>query len=76
LGEKVIGCSNILWRSDYIPYQEGGILEINDLNVVEEFQNCGIGRALIKEAEHLVSDRGIWTRKKAKLRKIGNTSQC
>jgi GNAT superfamily N-acetyltransferase len=29
------------------------------LNVVEEFQNCGIGRALIEESERLVSDRGI-----------------
>jgi GNAT superfamily N-acetyltransferase len=59
VGEKVVGYSNILWRSDYIPYQEAGIPEINDLNVVEEFQNCGIGRALIEESERLVSDRGI-----------------
>jgi ribosomal protein S18 acetylase RimI-like enzyme len=56
VGEKVVGCSNILWRSHYLPYQEAGIPEINDLNVAEEFQNCGIGRALIREAERLVAD--------------------
>jgi GNAT superfamily N-acetyltransferase len=59
VGEKVVGYSNILWRSDYIPYQEAGIPEINDLNVVEEFQNLGIGRALIRESERLVAERGI-----------------
>ena len=57
-GGQVIGYTNVLWRSDYEHFSESGIPEINDLNVVEQFQNRGVGRALIWEAERVAAGRG------------------
>lgn len=57
-GGHVIGYANVLWRSGYARFSEAGVPEINDLNVVEEFQNRGVGRALIREAERVASSRG------------------
>ena len=57
-GGQVIGYTNVLWRSGYACFSESDIPEINDLNVVEEFQNRGVGRALIREAERVVAARG------------------
>lgn len=45
----VVGYANILWQSVYKPFLHDGIPEINDLNVVIEHQNQGIGTALIRE---------------------------
>lgn len=58
-GEEVIGYGNVLWESGYSGLRESGIPEINDLNVVEEFQNRGVGRALIREAERIAAERGV-----------------
>ena len=57
-GGRVIGYTNVLWRSDYPRFSESGIPEINDLNVIEQFQNQGVGRALIREAERAAAERG------------------
>ena len=40
------------------PFCRAGVSEINDLNVIDEHQNRGIGRALIQEAEHLLAAAG------------------
>jgi GNAT superfamily N-acetyltransferase len=57
-GGRVIGYTNVLWRSGYARFNESGIPEINDLNVTEGAQNRGVGRALIREAERVVAGRG------------------
>jgi GNAT superfamily N-acetyltransferase len=58
VNESVIGYTNVLWQSGYMPFLSDGIPEINDLNVVAEFRNRGIGRALILEAEQVARDAG------------------
>lgn len=57
-GERVIGYTNILWQSDYMPFIKKDIPEINDLNVVEDFQNRGVGRSLIRAAELEIAEAG------------------
>lgn len=57
-GDQVIGYTNLLWRSDYKRFSASDIPEINDLNVIEQFQNRGVGRALIREAERVAAERG------------------
>jgi len=57
-GDKVVGYANVLWESDYEPFRREGVPEINDLNVIGEHQNRGIGRALIREAERVVAEAG------------------
>src|SRR4028119_1927896 len=53
-GEQVVGYANIIWQPDYKPFREAGIPEINDMNVITEFQKQGIGSALIQESERIV----------------------
>ena len=57
-GGRVIGYTNVLWQSAYAHFSESGIPEVNDLNVIEPFQNRGVGRALIREAERVAAGRG------------------
>ncbi|HEX9998193.1 MAG TPA: GNAT family N-acetyltransferase [Abditibacterium sp.] len=57
-GEQILGYTNIIWEPDYEPFREAGIPEINDLNVVTEFQKQGIGTALIQEAERIALENG------------------
>lgn len=57
-GESIVGYTNVLWQSGYMPFLSEGIPEINDLNVVAEFRNRGIGRALIREAELVAAKAG------------------
>jgi GNAT superfamily N-acetyltransferase len=58
---RVIGYGNIIWRPAYEPFRRAGVPEINDLNVIEEARRCGVGTAVIREAERLVAARGITT---------------
>lgn len=57
-GERVVGYTNLIWQSDYLPFREAGIPEINDMNVIEAFQKQGIGTALIAEAERIAAAAG------------------
>jgi GNAT superfamily N-acetyltransferase len=57
-GGEIIGYANVLWESGYEPFRRGDIPEINDLNVIEEHQNRGVGRALIREAERIIAAAG------------------
>ena len=54
----VVGYGNVLWESGYEPFRRDGIPEINDLNVVVAWQNRGVGRALIHEAERVIAAAG------------------
>jgi GNAT superfamily N-acetyltransferase len=58
VGEAAVGYANILWQPDYEPFLSDGIPEINDLNVIDEYQNRGIGTALIREAERIAAEAG------------------
>ncbi|RYX83034.1 GNAT family N-acetyltransferase [bacterium] len=56
--ETVIGYTNIVWTPEYAPFAEAGIPEINDMNVVGDWQKRGIGTALIKECEKMARHAG------------------
>lgn len=54
---QVAGCSHLKMKSDYPPFQEQGIPEINDLHVFPEFQRMGIASRLFDEFEAIASSR-------------------
>ena len=54
-GQEAVGYTNILWQSDYRPFREQGIPEINSMHVIDEYQQQGIGTALVKEAERIAT---------------------
>ena len=58
VGEEVVGYTNLLWQSDYPPFQESGIPEINNMHILDAFQRQGIGTALIREAERVALAHG------------------
>jgi GNAT superfamily N-acetyltransferase len=49
--DDIAGYVTIRWQSDYPPFAEKTIPEINDLRVLPEFRRCGVATALIDEAE-------------------------
>ena len=53
-GEDFIGYVTIHWQSDYPPFAEKGVPEIQDLNVLPRFQRLGIASKLVDEAEKRV----------------------
>lgn len=55
---KVVGYANIVWKPDYAPFAEAGIPEINDMNVVADWQRRGIATAMIRECERIAHEAG------------------
>ena len=51
--KQVIGYTNVVWQSDYEPFLQADLPEINDMSVITRFQKQGIGTALIQEAERI-----------------------
>ncbi|MEM6645344.1 MAG: N-acetyltransferase [Bacteroidota bacterium] len=51
------GYVTLNWRPTYAPFQEHGIPEIQDLNVLPAFRRRGIGAALIHAAERTAAER-------------------
>lgn len=51
------GYVTIQWESGYAPFQEAGIPEIKDFNVLPVFRRQGIGTALMDQAEQIISER-------------------
>jgi GNAT superfamily N-acetyltransferase len=51
--ERIVGYATIVWNSAYLLFRMQGISEIVDLNVITEYQNQGIGTALIRFAEQI-----------------------
>jgi len=47
-----VGYVTLKWRSDYLPFQEKQIPEINDLNVLPKYQQQGVGSKLMDLVEH------------------------
>jgi ribosomal protein S18 acetylase RimI-like enzyme len=56
-GSKIAGFVNIKWKSDYPPFAEEGIPEINDLRVLPEFRRRRIATALMDEVEKRIFKR-------------------
>jgi GNAT superfamily N-acetyltransferase len=55
----VIGYTNVVFTSEYRPFAEADIPEINDLNVIEDWQKRGVGTALIRQCERIARQRGV-----------------
>ncbi|MET3937443.1 ribosomal protein S18 acetylase RimI-like enzyme [Paenibacillus sp. PvP094] len=51
------GYVNVLWNSPYPSFKEQGIPEINDFNVLIQYQRQGIGSRLMDRAEELIQER-------------------
>lgn len=60
-GGTVIGYANIVWSPEYVPFAEAGIPEINDMNVVSEWQRRGVATALVRECEGIARAAGCET---------------
>jgi ribosomal protein S18 acetylase RimI-like enzyme len=56
-GGEFAGYVTVVWESDYPPFRESGIPEIVDFNVLIKHQRCGIGTALLDEAERRIAVR-------------------
>jgi ribosomal protein S18 acetylase RimI-like enzyme len=54
---KFAGYGNIIWSSSYSPFQQKGIPEISDLNVLPQFRRKGIATAIMDRAEVIISKR-------------------
>lgn len=54
----LVGYGNLLWQSDYAPFIDAGIPEINDLNTLEPFRRRGLASAIIAECERIAKDAG------------------
>lgn len=57
-GEKVVGYTTIIWETTYRHFRASGIPEIVDLNVLDEYQNQGIGTRLIHACEEEARKQG------------------
>ncbi len=55
---KFAGYGNLLWQSDYPPFVNAGIPEINDLNTLESFRRRGLASAIIAECERIAAEAG------------------
>ena len=51
------GYLTINWQSNYPPFQQDNIPEIEDFNVLPKFRRQGIGTCLMNEAESKISQR-------------------
>ena len=57
-GDELAGYGNLLWKSDYPPFIEADIPEINDLNTLVAFRNRGAASAIIHECERIAAEHG------------------
>ena len=55
--DHFVGYLNVVWECDYPPFREAAIPEIQDFNVLPDFQRRGIGSALMDEAERIAAER-------------------
>ncbi len=56
-GQDFSGYLTIHWQSDYPPFAEKGIPEIQDLNVLPGFRRRGIASKLVDEVEKRIFER-------------------
>ncbi|MCG3180610.1 MAG: hypothetical protein BIFFINMI_02972 [Phycisphaerae bacterium] len=55
---KAVGVASVIWVSNYPPFAEAGIPEINSMSVVEPLRGRGIGSAIVRACEHVAIERG------------------
>jgi GNAT superfamily N-acetyltransferase len=56
-GDAFAGYLTVRWITEYAPFREQGIPEIQDLNVLPPFRRRRIATALMDAAEALIADR-------------------
>ncbi len=56
--EELLGFAKVVWKSDYAPFREAMIPEINDLVVAPANRRRGIASRLMDEAEAIIRTRG------------------
>lgn len=56
-GARFAGYGCITWHSDYLPFRNGSVPEIQDLNVLPAHRRQGVGTALLDALEELIADR-------------------
>ena len=56
VGDVFAGYLTIDWSPTYPPFQQGGIPEITDFNVLPRFRRRGVGTRLMDEAERRISE--------------------
>ncbi len=54
---NLAGYVTVKWQSDYPPFAEKSIPEINDLRVLSQFRRRGVATALLDEAERRIFER-------------------
>ncbi|MFD9899223.1 GNAT family N-acetyltransferase [Mesorhizobium sp. NPDC059025] len=57
-GRHVVGYGTLLWQSDYLPFSEAGIPEINNLVVAQAARRGGIATEMIGRFEQLAASAG------------------
>lgn len=56
-GEALHGYLKVVWETDYPPFCEQQIPEIQDLNVMPRFRRQGVATRLMDEAERRIAER-------------------
>jgi GNAT superfamily N-acetyltransferase len=56
-GQIIVGFVTIKWQSEYLPFAEKGIPEINDLRVLAEYRRRGIATVLMDAVEKMIFER-------------------
>lgn len=54
-GQELAGYGCVAWRSDYTPFRDASVPEIQDLNVLPAHRRQGIGTALLDRLEELIA---------------------
>ena len=55
--EKLLGCLRVVWNSDYAPFREAMIPEIQDLIVAPASRRQGVASRLMDKAEAIIRTR-------------------
>jgi GNAT superfamily N-acetyltransferase len=55
--EKFAGYLTVCWKATYEPFQEAGVPEIVDFNVLPKYRRQGIGTALMDKAEEEITKK-------------------
>jgi ribosomal protein S18 acetylase RimI-like enzyme len=55
--EELLGWAKVVWSPEYEPLREGGIPEIQDLNVVPAHRREGVATRLLDHAEAIIRER-------------------
>lgn len=58
VGGKAIGYATLKFNSEYTPFKEANIPEINDLGVALSDRNTGVGRTMIEFLEQAAKEKG------------------